>query len=239
MKSQQIINVMGYLEYNREERDLCAHLFRLLLEDQPHWGPLRRFLGMEAISTPRIYCEVALIRDTYHVRKSKAQDFLSQLCKQIAVQEEVDADDYIKFADLPDKIRDPKITHPKQIKYKLEEAGKLISEADRKVYGSLQGMFNAKPDLAICSGNKLFIYEAKYTSSFDEAQMRRTMNIGQIWAEMLYTDLGFDEPPEVVVYKLGLKCFNPNVSWEQVYEIAHDHWGRDDFSTRVFSKVLR
>ena len=50
MKSQQMINVMDYLEYNREERDLCAHLFRLLLEDQPHWGPLRKFLGMEAIS---------------------------------------------------------------------------------------------------------------------------------------------------------------------------------------------
>ncbi len=163
------------------------------------------------------------------------------MCRQIAVQENVDADAYIKFSDLPEKIQNPEKTHPKQIKYKLEEAGKLKSEEDRKVYGSLQGMFNAKPDLAVCTGNKLFIYEAKYTSSFDEEQMRRTMNIGKIWAEteILYTGLGFDEPPDVEVYKLGLKRFNPDVSWEQVYEIAQDHWGRDDFSTKVFSKVLK
>ncbi len=34
MKSEQIINLMDYLNYNREERDLCSHLFRLFLENQ-------------------------------------------------------------------------------------------------------------------------------------------------------------------------------------------------------------
>ena len=61
---------LDYTTYNREERDICAHLFRLLLEDQPNWGPLCQFLGVEAVANPRVYCEVALVRDAYMKRKS-------------------------------------------------------------------------------------------------------------------------------------------------------------------------
>jgi len=235
---------MNYLAYNREERDLCAHLFRLLLEDQPHWGPLRHFIGKDIGGTPRIYCEVALIRDAYYERKERkdhkedAHDFLSNLCDLIASQELGNGETYTKFTKLPDAIRDSKQTHPKQIKYKLDELGLLTSRADRNVYGALQGMFNAKPDLAICTSKKLLIYEAKYTCGFDDAQLQRTRNIGNVWAKLLYKDLGFDEQPEVEVYKLGMEYFQPDVSWENIYRIANEYWGMDDYSTMVLSKVI-
>ena len=234
---------MNYLTYNREERDLCAHLFRLLLEDQPHWGPLRHFIGTDIVDNPRIFCEVALIRDAYYERKERkdhkddAQEFLSNLCDLIASQELGNEEVYTKFADLPESIRDPKQTHPKQIKYKLDELGLLTNLADRNVYGALQGMFNAKPDLAICTGKKLLIYEAKYTCGFDEAQLQRTRNIGNVWAKLLYKDLGIDEQPEIEVYKQGMKRDQPDVSWEKVYMIAQEYWGMDNFSSRVLSKV--
>jgi hypothetical protein len=50
--------------------------------------------------------------------------------------------------------------------------------------------------------------------------------------------LGFDAPPKVEVRRLGLQRYDPDVSWEQVYQIALAHWGESDFSTRVFSKVF-
>ena len=229
---------MNYLSYNREERDLCAHLFRLLLEDQPNWVPLRKFLDIDIVDTPRIFCEVALIRDAYYERKPDVRDFLSELCDLIALQELGNEGGYIKFSELPDAIQDSRQTHPKQIKYKLDELGLLTSRADRNVYGALQGMFNAKPDLAICTGKKLLIYEAKYTCGFDDTQLQRTRNIGNVWAKLLYKDLGFDQQPEVEVYKLGMEDFQPDVSWENIYRIAKEYWGMDDYSTRVLSKVI-
>lgn len=144
---------MNYLEYNREERDICAHLFRLLLEDQPYWGPLKEFLGAIKASDPRIYCEVALIRDAYHAQKPNTQQFLDDLCELIARQNQIES--YTHFADLPDSIKDPSQTHPKQIRFKLRDMGRLKSVSDQLVYGSLQGMFNAKPDLVVCSGSDL------------------------------------------------------------------------------------
>ena len=40
------MNKLNYQKYNREERDICAHLFRLLLDDQENWQPLKEFLGV-------------------------------------------------------------------------------------------------------------------------------------------------------------------------------------------------
>lgn len=78
-----------FTNYNRQERDICAHLFRLLLEDQPNWGPLCQFLGVEAVVNPRVYCEVALIRDAYHARKPDSAEFMTELVELVAQQEQV------------------------------------------------------------------------------------------------------------------------------------------------------
>ena len=226
---------LDYSIYNREERDICAHLFRLLLEDQPKWRPLCRFLGVDAVTNPRVYCEVALIRDAYFARKSDSGHFMADLVDLVAKQLEVA--DHKAFNELPDVIKDPQQTHPKQIAQKfLSKLGKL-SESDNAVYGAVQAMFNAKPDLAICTGTDLVVFEAKYTLGFDEKQMERTREIGEVWAKLLFQDLGFESVPRVSVRKLGLNRFNPDISWGQILEIAREWWGESDFSTRVFSKV--
>ena len=109
---------------------------------------------------------------------------------------------------------------------------------DRTVYGSLQAMFNAKPDLAICEGNNLFVYEAKFTSRFSEKQMKRTTEISEVWRELLYSDFGFNSKPEVQVLKLGMERDGVDVSWERIYDLAKKHLGESDYSMRSISKVM-
>ncbi len=240
-----------YQLYNREERDLCAHLFRLLLEDQPNWQPLKDFLDRDFKGSPQLFCEAAVLRDAYQARKPSRNDaedivseklahlneFLSNVCNLIAIQEEVN-DNYTPFSELkPDVLRNPRYTHPKQIAYKLREFGSLMKVGDHKVYAALQGMFNAKPDLVICVDNTLYIYEAKYTMSFDERQLERTAKIGDVWAKLLYRDLGFEFEPAVKVRKLGLSDKDRSqfrfTSWAEVYDIANAHWKGDDYSKKV------
>ncbi|NHQ59515.1 hypothetical protein G9409_02725 [Chlorobium sp. BLA1] len=248
---------LDYLAYNREERDMCAHLFRLLLEDQPRWRPLKDFLEIDFNGHPRIYCEAALVRDAYYERKIRkdkvtgkpeSADYLKDLCELIAAQEGVAPDAYTKFSGLePEELRQPWKTHPKQIAYKLKDAGTLEKPGDIQVYGALQAMFNAKPDLVICVDDTLYIFEAKYTMPFDEKQLERTENIGKVWAELLFADLGFESRPEVVVRKLGLDKKNSQtsgeskysfMSWVKVYQIANKYWKESDFSMNVFLKRI-
>jgi hypothetical protein len=115
--------------------------------------------------------------------------------------------------------------------------GILKSAGDKKVYGSLQAMFNAKPDLVVCYGNQLIVYEAKYTMGFKKDQMAMTGQIAEVWAGLLYEDLEFDAPSEYSVRTLGLDKYSPDVSWERVYAIARKYWDEGDFSLRVLSKV--
>ena len=226
---------MRYIEYNREERDLCAHLFRLLLADQPRWRPLKQLFGLEAVNDPRLYSEVALIRDAYHARKPDTSSFVETLCKFLANQHSVY--DYTEFSELPEDLRNGYKTHPQQLRKKMSERKLLEKEGDATVYGALQALFNAKPDLAICNSRHLLVVEAKYTLGFDPNQLRRTREIGEIWSQLLYSDLGFDTVPDTKVHTLGLSKYKPDLAWEFVYEIARDLWGDDDFSVKVLSKV--
>ncbi len=227
---------LDYTIYNREERDICAHLFRLLLEDQPNWGPLCQFLGVEAVANPRVYCEVALIRDAYHARKPDSDEFMTELVELVAQQEQVA--NHTPFQKLPDVIKDPCRTHPKQIRFKLKDEYGELSESDNAVYGAVQGMFNAKPDLVVCTDEGVYIYEAKYTMPFDEEQLRRTCAIGEVWGKLLFPDLGQAGPFEPKVMKLGLDRYGPDISWTQVHSIAESVWGGDDFSVKVFEKAV-
>ena len=227
---------MEYIKYNREERDLCAHLFRLLLDDQPNWGPLKDFLKKDTVNNPRIFCEAALIRDAYHARKPKIKNFMISLCNFIVQQNEIT--NYTEFDKLQEELQNPSLTHPKQIAYKIKKGGFQHKEDDLKLYGTLQAMFNAKPDLVICEGSNLYIYEAKYTLNFDPVQLERTEEIGKVWQKLLYGDIGFNTEPKLYVRKLGLKKYEPDAAWEDVFNIAVKVWGQDDFSTKVFSKVF-
>lgn len=161
---------------------------------------------------------------------------MDDLCELIARQNHITS--YTHFADLPQSIKDPSQSHPKQIRFKLGDMGRLDAVGDQVVYGCLQGMFNAKPDLVVCTGSELVVYEAKYTSAFVAEQMQRTKHIGEVWATLLYKDLGFESQPTVSVRTLGMASASPDISWEGVYRIAARHWGETDFSVAVLSKVL-
>lgn len=81
-------------------------------------------------------------------------------------------------------------------------------------------MFNAKPDLSIAVGNQLIVFEAKLTEPFQEEQMKRTRNITQVWAELLYNDLGYISKPVYTVLRLGSRNVGVDLSWEEICEIA-------------------
>ncbi len=225
---------LDYDHYNREERYLCSHLFRLLHEPKDDYAVLRKFTGgVPEITDFRIFAEVALIRDAYHVRKANPFDYMDSIVRMVAGQEQVT--DYRSYSGLPEELRTPHLTHPRQI---LQKGGDILTADEKKIYGSLQGMFNAKPDLAICCGQELFVYEAKWTLGFDSEQLRRTENIAAIWAKLLYRDLGFSAEPVVKVKKLGLEKFKPDVSWEALYVIACDVYPESDRSRQALTQAI-
>lgn len=207
---------MHYDNYNREERALCFHLFRLLhekLADQPRASALSMFIGILAknfneikpdklrFTNIGVYAEVALIRDAYFVRKENANEFMNDLTKLIMAQEEVR--DCRLYSELLSVLCNPRFPHPKQIRQKAKEHGEYLSPNESRVYGAMQAMFNAKPDLAITIDDLLISCEAKFTQNFDDAQLSRTQNITAIWAsELLYRDLGFTSPPKAIVVKI-------------------------------------
>lgn len=228
-------NNPDYDHFNREERYICSHLFRMLHEPAADYLALRRFLGdIPFVDSFRIYTEVALVRDAYHIRRQSANEFMDPLVQIIAKQERVDS--FRLYSQLePEELRTPHKTHPGQI---LKKGYPSLTETEHTVYGALQGMFNAKPDLAICLGDRLFVFEAKWTLDFDAGQMVRTWHIAEIWSSLLYRDLGFDAPPSTSVRTLGLQRFNPDISWESVEEIAREIYPENDRSRIAFESAI-
>jgi hypothetical protein len=106
---------LKYEYYNREERALCAHLFRLLHDLIPpnrNGEEFRRFLIKSGYSgsiinyeTAVIYCEVALIRDAYYARKPNTQNFMDQLVEAVATLENVQQ--IRTFSALPEVLKNP------------------------------------------------------------------------------------------------------------------------------------
>jgi len=217
-----------YDEYNREERFICSHLFRLLHEPYGDYRAIRDFLHKPDLKDQfKIYAEVALIRDAYFVRKPNHLDFMNRLVEFVMKQEDVQ--DCRLYGDLPSPLNDASKTHPKQIKQK---GNNVLSFEENKVYGSIQGMFNAKPDLMICCGNNIWVYEAKFTLDFDKIQLKKTENIANVWASLLYNDIGFTGIPDVHLQTLGFEKFNPDISWEYIAGIAANVYPRSD-NTRI------
>ena len=97
------------------------------------------------------------------------------------------------YSELPEPLNDGRLTHPKQIRQKATAENIQLSENESKVYGAMQGMFNAKPDLVITIDNILLVCEAKLTESFDEGQLRRTSNMQKFGQPYFTTTLVF--PP--------------------------------------------
>jgi len=219
---------MDYDVYNREERYLCSHLFRLLHEPVQSYRALSEFLKRPVHQGGfRIYAEAALIRDAYYARKPLASHILDDMVRLLMQQESVSQ--CRLYSKLPEELSNGSKTHPKQIRQK---AGNLLTREEEQVFGAMQGMFNAKPDLVVCIDEGLLIYEAKFTLDFDLEQIQRTENIGKIWAALFYADLGYTKPPKVTVLKLGLAKFSPDISWEDVARISANIYADND-RTRI------
>jgi hypothetical protein len=127
--------ITNYDKFNREERAICAHLFRLLHENlgSKEVNPLK--LLIEKLASQKIifknfksgltnlkyenlaiFCEVAIIRDAYQNKKSMVNPFMDDLTRIIMKQESVD--DCRLYSQLPESLSNPKYTHPKQIRQK-------------------------------------------------------------------------------------------------------------------------
>ena len=166
--------MIKYDTYNREERAICAHLFRLLHEnfESKLVSPLGQFIiklskanlqfktGETSLlnckfNDPSIFCEVSIIRDAYQSLKPDVNSFMDNLTQLIMKQENVT--DCRLYSQLPEILRDIHKTHPKQIRQKASSLRLTLSESESKVFGALQGMFNAKPDLVIKIDNLLLV----------------------------------------------------------------------------------
>jgi hypothetical protein len=243
----------NYDRYNREERAICAHLFRLLHEsldkkmDSPFGKLIKLILERNVIFThgPEIsnhldfknigiYTEVAIIRDYFNKTKSDPNIFMDKLVTLIMKQEEINTDCKL-YSSIGEPLNNPKKTHPKQIRQKATDLKINLSMNETRIYGAVQGMFNAKPDLVLTIDDKLIVIEAKFTEKFDEEQLKRTKNITQVWAELLYDELGFSKRPNYAVIKLGASKFNADITWKDICTIAQDTYQPDDKSRIAFN----
>jgi len=226
---------MNYIAYNREERNLCAHLFRLLHIDNNNYYILSKFLEPFEFSRFDIFTEVALIRDAYFNSANKTE-FLDELVKCISKEEKLEGCTF--YSELDGELKDPSRTHPSQIALKAKKNGYNLTKDDEHVYKCLQAYFNAKPDLAIILDNQIVIYEAKLTMPFNPIQMERTKKIAAIWSKLLFEDLGFDTEPDYKVKTLGLQINNPDISWERIRSIAAEVLNENDKSLFTLNCIL-
>ena len=249
---------MNYDSYNREERALCSHLFRLLhdnLSSNPQKSGLYYFLKVLSetgetfkkelptfdindikFNNVGIFPEVALIRDKFKALKPNVNEFMNEMVKIVQKQEKKDSS---LFSKLPEELRDIKRTNPQHILRKAINKKLLDREDDIKVYSEVQAMFNAKPDLVVTIDDFLFVFEAKFTEKFVQTQIERARKITEIWARILYTDLGFSLPPAYAVIKIGASRYNPDISWEKISEIAMEHYPANDRTYITFENAIK
>jgi hypothetical protein len=238
---------MNYDYYNREERALCAHLFRLLHDIIPPRGNgegLNNLLlksgypgELDNPDSVGIYCEVALIRDAYFARKPNVHNFMDQLVNEVAHLQNVI--NYRLYSDLPRVLQDPSRTHPKQIRWKAKSEEIPLSKGEKSIYGFIQAMFNAKPDLVITFDKSIYTYEAKYTQPFDATQIERTKEIATIWKNILYQDLGFDTIPDLYISTIGPECYEAEVSWEWIFELAKNYYLPEDRTYKALENAVK
>ena len=86
--------------------------------------------------------------------------------------------------------------------------------------------------------NLLLFCEAKHTEKFDEEQLKRTWNIAEVCAKLLYKDLGFIEPPIHTAFKLGAAIYNSHISWLEILVITKETYKIND-RTIIISVVGR
>lgn len=243
--------VTPYDIFNREERYYCMHLFRLLHEnlELKYSSPLGRLLNLLSrrnlefrngkanlsdlkFEEPAIYSEVAFIRDTYHYRKPHVDIIMDPMTKLVARQESIY--DFRSYSELPAPLNDPRKVHPGKLRQYARENNIQLTEDEMQLYGSIQGIFNAKPDFLIKVDNLLLVCEAKLTQTFEKQQLIRTLNIAQLWAELFYQDFGFNKPPVYTLFTIGSKRYSADITWTELMLISMKTYGPRDRTNTAF-----
>jgi hypothetical protein len=250
----------AYDTYNREERSLCAHLFRLLHEklELGAESPLGRFLTLAGISPPTlhsacIYAEVSLIRDAYLYRKQLSTissidyvgPFLDEMVRLIAQLE--GCSQYVLYSNLPKPLNVPASTHPRQIHDKIISKKKLnpprtFSNEERKVFKVMKEIFLARPDLAIAVDGALVVVETALAMPMTSERMALTRKIAHVWANLLYPDFGFEQPPQWRVCSLSRipqqkNEQHPDMTWFDIREIARATYPATDRTVVALNAV--
>jgi hypothetical protein len=132
------------------------------MEHYPHLLPSFHNIG--------IYIEAAIIRDAYVNAKPDVHPLMDELTRLVMRQESVS--NCRLYSELPAPLNNIRKTHPKQISRKAETLKVDFSDEEKKVYKSLQGMFNAKPDMVLTIDDQLLVCEAKFTQKFDQSSDR-------------------------------------------------------------------
>lgn len=244
----------SYDRYNREERALCSHLFRLLHEPAPSAElepPIVQFARLlidnreiEWIGDPnlspkadwqqvRMYSEVALLRDAYKDRLTRAEhdEFMDEIVAEVSRIENVN--DCISWSELMAQQTKGRI-HPRRVLNTLENRGlSSLIDGNQAVYCTIQSMFNSKPDMALTFNGHLVLIEAKFTQKRDGKQIALARKIVRVWASILYEDLGFAELPKAyAVATLG--AHKDDITWSDVANIADQYYNENDISRRAF-----
>lgn len=247
-----------YDRYNREERALCSHLFRLLHEPAPAAElepPIAQFARLltdnqetEWIGNPnpspntdwqqaRMYSEVALLRDAYKDRltRSEHNEFMDQIVAEVSRIENVN--DCISWSELMAQQTKGHI-HPRRVLNTLKnrDLSSLI-DGSQAVYCTIQSMFNSKPDMALTFNGHLVLIEAKFTQKRNDKQIALSKKTVRVWASILYEDLGFAEPPKAyAVATLG--AHKGDITWSDVANIADQYYSENDISRQAFRYAM-
>ncbi|MCP3138611.1 hypothetical protein [Pyxidicoccus xibeiensis] len=244
--------------FNREERAACSHLFRLLhegLATAPQASAMARVLAAlrkRGLDVPGeaadavVLSEVALIRDAYEMWKSSdVSGRMDELVGLVA-----GGHPHTPWSQLAPVLRDPKQTHPTQVRTKADRLsigvgpeGTLLGSAldvqNRKVYGALQDVFNAKPDLALVLPSKLIVFEAKLTEDFDTEQLTRTGLLARLWASpLLHGCLGYTSPPPALVARLGDEGTGAELTWQDLHHLATECYPPNDRTCIALGAVV-
>jgi hypothetical protein len=226
-----------YYKLNREERNLCATLYHLLLEN----NNLKKFLTLidckYEVNEPEIYVEYAFIRDIWHkIKEQKTTPNSNQKKKNIIMEcfpskrKDWEKKDISGFNAVFISARAPSV---KEIESPSNWNVKKLSETfenDKQEFLNaciFKWAFNAKPDMvihtsqntAICIECKLESGESTYPSNAEEKKIFDQLRLARVKQtevqEKIMKLLGFDAQ-HINIAKQKLPNEN-TFTWKEIF----------------------
>lgn len=223
-----------YDKYNREERNLCAHLFRLLHEEQF----LCRFLARISRNLEARALDLKCIERA--AEKPRKLRLLANAIKVRDLSKPVRI--YMEVALLRDMLHELYKEQPTDFFQHGTRRDRL--EAFRPGGVSAQGLLAAKPDMVIAHHDFLIVIEAKFTTGLGEDQWKFTQALAELWRDrdfwcsgdtlpclerspLEWLDVHSDAPASAIFLGANrlrgdsiYEGIEPHITWEDVCEVA-------------------